>query len=168
MKTIEYHDLDDRSRWGSGPWDAETLDKKQWRDEATGLPCMIRRGPLGSWCGYVGIEDPDHPWFGKDSGAPGVEVEVHGGLTFSSFCQEHGEGEEGHVICHVVEDGEVDRVWWLGFDTAHGWDVVPGMTAAAFSGFGFGERGTYKDIAYVTAEVEALAQQVKEKGETTQ
>jgi hypothetical protein len=59
MRTIEYRFVVDKSEWGDGPWQSEP-DKKQWQDEATGLPCMILRGPSGSWCGYVGVH-PYHP-----------------------------------------------------------------------------------------------------------
>lgn len=48
----------DRSKWPSGPWDGEP-DKKQWMDPATGLPCLIHRGPTGALCGYVGVP-PGH------------------------------------------------------------------------------------------------------------
>lgn len=62
MQTIEYR-FRDKSSWGDGPWQSEP-DKKQWRDEATGLPCLIVRGPSGALCGYVGIAE-GHPYFGK-------------------------------------------------------------------------------------------------------
>lgn len=89
----------DKSAWGAGPWQQEP-DKVQWVDEATGLDCLLVRGPHGSWCGYVGVTE-SHPWFGVDysgcpqqcsedwcSHRPESRVEVHGGLTFSSFCHE--------------------------------------------------------------------------------
>jgi hypothetical protein len=59
MQEISYRDVVDKTGWGDGPWQSEP-DKKQWQDEATGLPCMILRGPSGSWCGYVGVH-PYHP-----------------------------------------------------------------------------------------------------------
>ena len=51
----------DRSDWLPGPWDDEP-DRVEWRDEATGLPCLLRRGSpfIGVWCGYVALP-PDHP-----------------------------------------------------------------------------------------------------------
>lgn len=91
----------DRERWGAGPWDAEP-DKVQWVDEVTGLDCLIVRGPLGSWCGYVGVPE-GHPFFGIDysrcTQTPGCGesycnhtpehiASVHGGLTYADFCQE--------------------------------------------------------------------------------
>lgn len=32
--------------------------------EADGLRCALRRGPLGHWCGYVGLPRL-HPWYGR-------------------------------------------------------------------------------------------------------
>lgn len=63
MQTREWKDVVDKSEWSRGRWNDEP-DKKQWLDEVTGLPCLIVRGPMGSWCGYVGIE-PSHPLYGK-------------------------------------------------------------------------------------------------------
>lgn len=60
MKTLEYRTID-KSPWGAGPWDIEP-DKMQWRDEATGLPCLIVRNHGGAWCGYVGVAD-GHPLY---------------------------------------------------------------------------------------------------------
>lgn len=81
MKTQEWKTVD-KSTWGNGPWQDEP-DKRQWKDEATGLPCLIVRGPSGALCGYVGVAE-GHSHFGKDyDNAP---VEVHGGLTFASKC----------------------------------------------------------------------------------
>jgi hypothetical protein len=61
MKTISYH-TEDKSGWAEGPWQSEP-DKMQWQDEATGLPCLLLRGPMGALCGYVGIP-PEHPAYG--------------------------------------------------------------------------------------------------------
>ena len=41
MKDIVY-DTQDKRTWPRGVWDDEP-DKKQWRDEATGYPCLIVR-----------------------------------------------------------------------------------------------------------------------------
>lgn len=63
METIEYR-YADRAGWKSGEWDNEP-DKIQWPDEATGLPCLIVRGPSGALCGYVGVAE-GHPFYKKD------------------------------------------------------------------------------------------------------
>jgi hypothetical protein len=153
MQEIEYHDVDDKSRWPDGPWKQEP-DKKQWRDAATGLPCLIVRARPGALCGYVGVSR-DHPFYGLDYDNEVIAVEVHGGLTFASKCQEHG--REGDTICHKVEPGEDDDVWWLGFDCSHPGDLCPSHDLLHRY-----PRGTYKDIAFVTREVEALARQLVE------
>lgn len=170
MQAIEYRTVD-KSEWLDGPWKYEP-DKKQWRDEATGLPCLIVRGPSGSLCGYVGVP-PTHPAYGKQY--DDVSVEVHGGLTFADKCAEaptreswerfkerghraRGEAKrypngdaaqflrarvlelsnygaytqwcEAAHICHKVEPGETDDVWWLGFDCAHLGDFSPAHAKA--------------------------------------
>ena len=60
----------------------------------------------------------------------------------------NGPCQPGGHICHVVEDGEDDNVWWLGFDCSHSGDMAPGWEHYS---------GTYRDMAYVTAAVEHLA-----------
>jgi len=169
MKTLEYTYKDEeKAEWGDGPWNDEP-DKVQFLDEETGLPCIIKRGPMGAWCGYVGVSK-NHPAHGMDYSEEG-SLEVHGGLTFAGACQEHGEGEEADAICHVVEDGEDDNVWWLGFDCAHGWDLIPRMKAThkrlyeetgdeLWNDLHNPRAETYRDQAYVTAEVRSLAKQL--------
>lgn len=84
MERIEYRGIVDKADWSRGPWDEEP-DKIQWRDHASGLPCMIVRGPSGSLCGYVGVPEC-HSAHGKDYDS--LDVEVHGGLTFARGCSE--------------------------------------------------------------------------------
>ena len=82
MERIEYNGIVDKSDWQRGPWDCEP-DKIRWQDEATGLPCLIVRGPIGALCGYVGVHT-GHPLHGKEYDA--ADVSVHGGLTFAHGC----------------------------------------------------------------------------------
>ena len=140
----------DKSKWGDGPWQQEP-DKKQWTDAATGFPCLIVRGPHGALCGYVGVT-LSHPFFGKSYND--VDVEVHGGLTFADRCQPNRE----HGICHIVEQGENENVWWFGFDCAHSGDVSPWLLLKGLRNFG----ETYHDVAYVTRAITRLAKQLKE------
>jgi hypothetical protein len=151
MKRLEYRSVD-KSTWGPGLWQDEP-DKVQWKDEATGLPCLIVRGPHGSWCGYVGVPS-SHPVYEMDY--DNITAEVHGGLTYARKCQENGH------ICHLVENGEDDDVWWLGFDCNHSNDFAPGYRSLMDGG------ETYRDQAYVVAEVEKLAKQLKEKDHVDQ
>lgn len=158
MKNLEWK-LIDKSAWGDGPWQNEP-DKIQWLDEKTSLPCLaVRHKRYGNWCGYVGV-GPEHPFFNMDSQDvyEKADVRVHGGLTFSDFCtgQEHG-------ICHVVEPGENDRVWWLGFDCSHSGDLSPGFklltnTIAPAIHFKFNEN--YRNIDYIKAQCSKLAEQL--------
>lgn len=155
MKTLEWKNVD-KSDWkaGRGPWDAEP-DKKQWTDESTGLPCLIVRGPSGALCGYVGVGQ-SHPHFEQHYNE--VNVEVHGGLTFSDHCCPNP-GDEGRGICHVVEAGDDDNVWWLGFDCAHSGDTCPKHDREGRC-YGYWYE-SYKNWDYVTDEVESLARQLK-------
>src|SRR5215510_304522 len=84
MERIEYRNVVDKSDWQRGEWDGEP-DKIQWPDEATGLPCLIVRGPIGALCGYVGVPT-SHPLHGKNY--DDCHVDVHGGLTFAHGCAE--------------------------------------------------------------------------------
>lgn len=106
MERIEYRDVIEKSDWKRGVWDHEP-DKIQWPDEVTELPCLIVRGPTGSWCGYVGVPE-GHPLFGLEYGdcpqgaecpqrteehswcdhTPEHVLEVHGGVTFTGKCSE--------------------------------------------------------------------------------
>lgn len=156
----------DKAEWGHGEWQQEP-DKVQWVDKATGLDCLIVRGPSGALCGYVGVA-PGHPYHGLDyfgcpegcsesccNHSPESRVEVHGGLTFSAPCDEGRPDGEG--ICHVPLPGRPADVWWLGFDCAHYGDVSPAY--AAKYAFAFSD-GYYKSVGYVRCEVARLAERL--------
>lgn len=151
MKTLEYRTVD-KSGWGDGPWQSEP-DKKQWLDPATQLPCLIVRNLSGVLCGYVGVA-PGHPLYGLPYDDC-EDLDVHGGLTFSGAC---GHGDEAKSICHVPGNGEPDTVWWFGFDCAHAYDLSPNPRCRVF---GLSKEEVYRDVVYVTAEVEKLALQLK-------
>lgn len=140
----------DRTGWPAGPWDGEP-DREEWRHR--GMPCLIVRNGLGALCGYVGVP-PGHPWHGK--GYDDVDAHAHGGLTFSGPCHPDS------PICHVPQAGEPDDVWWQGFDCCHLGDRTPEMEKMlALPNWpqhrGFHE--TYRDVGYVRACVEQLADQ---------
>lgn len=170
METKEWRFID-KSKWKRGEWDQEP-DKMQWQDPATGLPCLIVRGPHGGLCGYVGITK-GHRFFGIRYSqcasncpdncyqhSPEAVCEVHGGLTFSDMCSENRE----HGICHVPDPGETDHVWWLGFDCAHSGDLSPSYSQYGLTAF---EYGSYKNIEYVKNECASLAQQLNSERATT-
>lgn len=159
-----------------GPWDAEP-DKTQFTDEATGLPCLTVRNHHGNWCGYIGVPE-GHPFYGVSYSdcplngtpnlctsrycdhSPGARVSVHGGLTFSDFCQT---SDPQHGICHVPDPGEPEKVWWLGFDCAHYMDYTPptDRRTAIHNLMYPRDRGVYRDLAYVQQECRSLAAQLK-------
>lgn len=148
-------DLEDKSDWAPGPWRNEP-DKVQWRDKKTAFACLaVRNTVSGAWCGYVGVE-PAHPLYGKFYSK--IDVDVHGGLTFAGKCMAHGR------ICHVVEPGEPDDVWWLGFDCGHCLDVMPGINATLLKLGGHPldfPGSSYKTLKYVKSEVRRLAAQLR-------
>ena len=140
----------------SGTMDDEP-DKVQFADPDTGLPCLIVRGGSGGLCGYVGVAS-SHPNFEKsyyDEDFSGVYV--HGGLTYAAHCVQ---GEDPHSICHIPGPGDLDNVWWIGFDTAHSGDLSPAFSEMCeFAG------DTYKDLRYVKSEVADMAKQLAEIGD---
>lgn len=160
METIEYRGVVDKSDWGDGPWQSEP-DKKQWRDAATGLPCLIVRNAhaTGALCGYVGVS-ANHPTYGKNYGD--VDVDCHGGLTFSDSC--HHSADPSRGICHIPGEGEPDDIWWLGFDCAHGGDVSPlivqRLAKAGLPPIPWIEQEEYRTFAYVESECAKLAAQL--------
>lgn len=185
METKEYRTID-KSSWARGEWDQEP-DKRQWRDEATGLPCLIVRNSAGALCGYVGVST-DHPLHGKDwddkSGLPvpvlrklledrGVaELYVDelrdGTLQVDAILPGHGgitfaggcgHGEESTGICHVPGAGERDNVHWFGFDCAHAGDLLP------HARYQPSQREKYRSVDYVTRKCRALALALKGIGE---
>src|SRR6476646_948456 len=106
----------DKSTWGDGPWQSEP-DRVEFVH--AGFACLLLRNPrIGQLCGYVGVPR-EHPAYGRDYN--GVDVEVHGGLTYANKCQGY--------VCHVPADGMPEDVWWLGFDAGHAWDLTPGLNA---------------------------------------
>lgn len=147
--------------WGPGPWQDEP-DKVVWVDDATGLDCMVQRGPLGSWCGYVGVP-PGHPWFGNGGSCLlghedcyEHEPDVHGGVTFAALCKP-GALECQHEVCHDPDLGAEREPWWVGFDCAHSGDLSPAVVARR-SWSALGDE-VYRDLAYARAEVASLAGQ---------
>jgi hypothetical protein len=151
----------DKSAWPThGDWLNEP-DKVQWIDQATGLDCLIHRGPSGALCGYVGVP-PGHKFHGE--GYDGVRFlnsdgeedypDVHGGLTFADACSETVR-EDGGGICHVPYPGRPADVWWLGFDCAHAVDFCPKRDED-------GDYGVYRNLAYVRQQVASLAKQLAE------
>ena len=152
MQTKQYTTID-KSGWVDGPWKQEP-DKMQWLDTATKLPCLIVRNPAGALCGYVGIAE-DHRHFGISYGDINQDLRVHGGLTFSDFCNPAENESEG--ICHLPDEGEPDHIFWLGFDCSHAFDLSPAHLRI-FEGLPL--YGEYRDIEYVKNQCAQLAAQL--------
>lgn len=132
--------------YGPGPW-VEEPDRLEWKS-AQGLPCLIVRNPrLGVLCGYVAVP-PEHPMHGCGL-AETHDLRVHGGVTYAEACQ----GD----ICHVPEPGEPDDVWWLGFDAGHAFDEQPLIAKVSPA---LRSLATYRDVAYMRAQCESLAEQL--------
>ena len=110
---------------------------------------------------YVGVAE-SHPYFERSYNEEALcELRVHGGLTFNGHCAEN---DKEHGICHVPAPGEPDNVWWLGFDCAHAFDLMPG-TVAKLREVGLPESpwhldDIYRTLDYVKAECASLAQQL--------
>jgi hypothetical protein len=128
------------------PWRHEP-NRVEWHSSATGRPCLMVRGPRGAWCGYSAVA-PSHAWFGQGYRTEGPDcVDVHGGLTYSA----PGHGEIRHAQ-HAPRPDEPYRAWWwFGFDCSHCDDATPQHPERG---------GTYRDMAFVRAQVESLAEQL--------
>lgn len=164
-----------------GPWLGEA-DKLSWRDEETGLECiMLRDTHGGHLCGYVGVPQ-GHPLWGWDHEAvpATVGIEVHGGLTYSQICAEGPRPvrrlvAEARRICHVPPSavrymplqhatdhrpGDA-HAWWFGFSCDHVYDVVPSDRQDRARFLGAETAAEYRDDAYVVREILNLARQLR-------
>lgn len=151
MKTLEQERIarmsaitaDDKTTWGDGPWLNEP-DYELWVDGATGYTCEIRRGPVGSFCGYVRLPEL-HPWIGKQVHDMGADV--HCGITYA-------------------RREPLNAAYVIGFDCGHLCDYSP-MTAAAIRVMEpdlpmlslLLRRQVYRTFGYVRDEVISLARQ---------
>jgi len=172
-----YHNPDRRPS-GDGPWNNEA-DKVSWIDNETGLGCIMLRQKNGTISGYVGVS-PEHPLFGYEADAVPVDVSntVHGGVTYGKACEvnrferrAHGKPrQERYTVCHTTrvrtvqdyrtvqttEDEFHEDLWWLGFDTDHPGDLVPGGR------YGGGRKGdVYRDQSFVYSNCIELARKLK-------
>lgn len=154
-------------------------DKVAWRDPATGYECIIMRETSGGYLrGFVGVESK-HPLYGfeHDAVPPGLDIEVHGGLTYSAVCQDGPSPQprliyEVRRICHVpVGYAPVanatdhrpahDQAWWLGFACNNVYDVVPGERRDRQRFLGAETGAALRDEAYVYEQVVDLAAQLR-------
>ena len=151
-ETIERPALD-KTKWGPGPWQTEP-DRIDWIN--SGFSCMALRNGFGVWCGYVGVPK-SHPDYGASRDDVGVYV--YGGLTYANECWRH--------ICHVPAPGMPDKVWWFGFDCAHGLDFIP-STNILRAHINLQDDLVYRDADFIKAETNRLAAQLKEREKTNE
>jgi hypothetical protein len=147
-----------KDSWGKGPWEKE-YDEYLWIDPPTKLFCSIRRGPVGSLCGYVGVR-AGHPWFGVPY--DDIDCTCHGGLTYAA---ETKVTDWMDWMPSFWTLGELQ--WVVGFDCAHLYDLMPG-TKAMFDQIGhtsaFDQDNVYRDVEYVKDQVRMLAYQAWKVG----
>ena len=97
-------------------------------------------------CGYVGVPK-EHPAF--DKGYDDMDIDCHGGLTFSSSGDKYPVESDLH---------------WFGFDCHHYLDKQiepnPALPLA------FAEEGEVRSLDYCIAECESIANQLMHKGES--
>jgi hypothetical protein len=118
MKNLTWNYVD-KSTWPDGPWMQEP-DKEQFTDPATGLPCLIRRNMMGCLSVYVGVA-PGHLCYQvSPDEEPLAYISADRQICFADSCS----GDE-FGICHTVEPGEPDVVWWLGFDYGYAESLMP-------------------------------------------
>lgn len=172
MKIINKYTCDQKLKWwGYGEW-VEEADECYFLHD--GLDCKVLRicalkgnranFPLfgGFLDGYVKIPS-DHPFFCKCYSD--IDVDIHGGLTYGQ----------------LENDG-----FWIGFDCAHSFDVVPSLIALrnlykkdsieefkdSIEEFSVKQSSvifpkSYRNMDYVIKECKSLADQVKQKKRDT-
>ena len=133
---------ENKKKWDDGPWQNEP-HRVEW--EHSGFRCLALRQPSsGHWCGYVGLPE-GHEYYNHED--PFRLSYGHGGVTYGEMCSGN--------ICHL-SDGE--KLYWLGFDCAHGGDYTPINHALGFRPMY--EYETYKDINYVKRETNRMAEEL--------
>jgi hypothetical protein len=137
---------DKLEKWGQGEWVDEP---DQVFAEYKNIKCkLLRHLFLGHFCGYVMLP-VDHPWIKLNPFK--LDCYVHGGITYG---RDEGDG------------------YWLGFDCAHAWDLIPANSKIMedvkeemkekFPNFPSSYQESYKNLAFVIAECQNLADQVLE------
>lgn len=98
--------------------------------------CEIRRSKgMGNLCGYVYIHE-NHPSY-NDQSIDKI-LKCHGGITFKSLIEEK-------------------KVFIIGFDCAHAWDLVPYNMLSIFRDF---NDSIYRNIEYVEKELCNICEQL--------
>lgn len=119
--------------------------EKAWVTQA-GLPARVLIMPMGHRCGYVGV----NPEVFKDKSYDDLDVDVHGGLTYSR--------------------DEEDGLRWYGYDCAHLGDardvnLMDAEHKEIFEKYHFDFNDgtdTVKSLDYCIEQCESLATQLKQ------
>lgn len=163
----------------SNEWDTEPTEL-DFADDATGLTCQMRRGPSGSWCGYVAVP-AGHPLHGKHYNEAvtvpagymdrNVKMDEDYGAISLMVASLVAKPEENiwpldlAVRCHGgltyagdhAPRGEKDGFWWLGFDCAHSGDLSPN--------YGGYDGDVYRNVEYVKASLAKLCSDIAALGQ---
>jgi hypothetical protein len=110
--------------------------------------CSIIRTSLLHLCGYVHITKDNKCWGVDYDYLP--DISVHGGISYT-----------GHFFNNNKE------IWTIGFDCAHYRDLSPYSYLVEDKGYQLNftpisNKDKYRDMDYVTTEIENLAEQLSE------
>lgn len=133
----------------------------------SGYFAHIHETSLGHLCGYVAVP-MSHPWHGLDytdqvavpQSILDREIDTDSVFAMALFCAGEQTREATAIELAIDVHGgltwaQQDRMGWtFGFDCAHSCDVLTPYEETAYS--------VYRDLAYVTKEVERLACQLRE------
>lgn len=130
-----------------GPWE---IEPNLVEFEAHGLACCVMRMSGGNLNGYVRVPPARHG-LSSDSliAVPYGSIHIIGSPVRVSYAYDVIEVHGG-----ITNARETLGDWWVGFDTAHSYDIVP-----AYEPFSDAE---YRDLAYVCAQTIDLARQIKD------
>jgi hypothetical protein len=126
---------------GLTPWDGEPdLVLGTYRGYSYAI---IRIQGSGSLNGYINIPE-GHCYYIRS--ASDCDLNVHGGITYSENVLG---GPHSTFLIYIPE---LTGCWWIGFDTAHFNDYVPGALSLY--------KGTYRDVIFMLGEIEGLIGQL--------
>lgn len=109
-----------------------------YSDNINGFEVYAQRNRMKAWCGYVIIPEW-HPIYGKDYYKTELQLQVHGGITYS-----------GKLYWKRDAAG-----WAIGFNCSHYLDATP------YEFFRYGEcNGTYRTLEFVKSELRSLVDQL--------
>ena len=131
----------------AGPWHAEP-DRVEL--EQDGIPCLLLRGPMGAWCGYVGLPR-EHSWARADlitGGHPTSPWPEHAPEITYQKRSPPTNAPPGHAT-------ECEQ--WIGFSC-----VTPGGSTLEIQALldGSGPPHDYRELARAEEEIRCLARLV--------